>query len=291
MEKAQMRCDVNISVRPEGQEALGEKIEIKNLNSFRAAHRALHYEIERQIEALENGETLRQETRGWNDDTGMTVVQRTKEDAHDYRYFPEPDLMPMHVTREWVDEIKAGLPETPRARRERFTREWGLSAYDAGVLTAAKTLADYFEEAAQTAGNAKAVANWIMGDLIRELGDAGLEIEQSPVSAEALAALVNLIDDGTISGKIAKTVFAEMIASGKAPAVIVKEKGLVQVTDTGAIDAFVRQAIEDNPGVVAEYRSGKGKALQYLVGQVMKGSRGKANPKMVVEALKAKLEE
>jgi aspartyl-tRNA(Asn)/glutamyl-tRNA(Gln) amidotransferase subunit B len=290
MEKAQMRCDVNVSVRPVGTRKLGEKIEIKNLNSFRAVHRALEYEIERQAEALDNGEALRQETRGWDDDAGLTVVQRTKEDAHDYRYFPEPDLMPVEVTSEWVEQIRATLPEAPRDRRERFRREWGLSAYDAGVLTAEKALADYFEETARAAGNAKAAANWIMTELIRELGEAGIGIAESPVSAGALAELIGLIDKGTISGKIAKTVFAEMVASGKAPGVIVEEKGLVQVSDTGAIEAFVQQAIDENHGVVAEYRGGKGKALQYLVGQVMKFSRGKANPKMVVETLKEKLD-
>jgi aspartyl-tRNA(Asn)/glutamyl-tRNA(Gln) amidotransferase subunit B len=289
MEKAQMRCDVNVSLRPVGQTAFGEKIEIKNLNSFRAVHRALNYEIERQAEALESGEALRQETRGWDDSAGVTVVQRTKEHAHDYRYFPEPDLMPMDITADWVEEIAASLPEAPQARRERFMTQWELSEYDAGVLTAEKAMADYFEEAAGTSSNPKAVANWMMTELIRELGDAGTGISDSPVSAASLSELVNLIEDKTISGKIAKSVFADMISTGKAPGAIVKEKGLVQVTDSGAIDAFVQQAIDENPSVVEEYLSGKGKALQYLVGQVMKFSRGKANPQMVVAALKSKL--
>ncbi len=289
MEKGQMRCDVNVSVRPVGQEAFGEKIEIKNLNSFRAVHRGLEYEIERQVEALQHGEALRQETRRWNDELGMTTVMRTKEHAHDYRYFPEPDLMPVHVPAERLEQIAATLPEAPTTRRERFVGSFGITDYDAQVLTQERALADYFETAAASASNAKAVANWIMTELLRELSDRGVAIADSPVPPEAMAELVALIEKGTISGKIAKTVFAEMLSTGGHPSQIVKDKGLVQVSDTGALEAFVDQAIAANAAVVEDYRSGKKKALQFLIGQVMKFSRGKANPQMVVELLKEKL--
>jgi len=290
MEKGQMRCDVNVSVRPVGQQELGEKIEIKNLNSFRAVHRALAYEIDRQIDALEHGQSLRQETRRWDDDAGYTSVMRSKEHAHDYRYFPEPDLMPVRISRELRDEIAAGLPEAPHVRRQRFVNEWGIPEYDAQLLTSEKALADYYEQAATASPNPKAVANWIMTELLRELSARRLSISDSPVSPEAIGELVALIEDKTISGKIGKDVFAEMMTSGKTPRRIVEEKGWVQVTDTGAIDAFVQQAIDENPAVVEQYRAGKGKALQFLVGQVMRLSRGKANPQLVIQSLKGRLD-
>jgi len=289
MEKGQMRCDVNVSVRPVGQVELGEKIEIKNLNSFRAVHRSLEYEIERQIGAVENGEPLRQETRRWDDEAGLTSVMRSKEHAHDYRYFPEPDLMPVEISREWLDDIAASLPEAPRDRRSRFISEYGITPYDAEVLTSEKPLADYFEAAAKASPSPKSVANWIMTELLRELSERHVPIADSPVPSEALGELVTLIGNNTISGKIGKTVFADMLQTGKTPGAIVKEKSLVQVTDEGAIEGFADQAIADNPSVADDYRSGKVKALQYLVGQVMKQSRGKANPQMVVAALKEKL--
>ncbi|MBT3380195.1 MAG: Asp-tRNA(Asn)/Glu-tRNA(Gln) amidotransferase subunit GatB [Lentisphaerae bacterium] len=290
MEKGQMRCDVNISVRPVGQTELGEKIEIKNLNSTRAIHRAIGYEIGRQIDAVEDGEPLRQETRRWDDEAGFTSVMRTKEDAHDYRYFPEPDLMPVNVGEEWLTEIRADLPESPQQRRERFVTDYGITEYDAQVLTDDKPLADYYEEAATGSANAKSVANWIMTELLRGLSDRELAIAESPVPAAHMAQLIGLIEDNTISGKIAKAVFAEMLESGKEPKAIVKEKGLVQVTDTAAIDGFVEQAISDNPSVVEDYRGGKKQALQFLVGQVMKFSRGKANPQLAIQALKQRLD-
>jgi len=289
MEKGQMRCDVNVSVRPVGQQAFGEKVEIKNLNSFRAVHLALQYEIGRQIAELRGGGRIRQETRGWDDVAGATFVQRTKEDAHDYRYFPEPDLMPLEITPEWVAEIAATLPEAPDARRRRFLSQYGLSDYDAAMLTAEKATADYFEAAAASGRNPKTVANWVITELAGALAQAGLTLAQAPVTPAALGELTGLIDDATISGKIAKDVFAEMLRTGQGAKAIVAAKGLRQVTDSGAIAEFARQAIAANPGAVAEYRSGNAKALQFLVGQVMKLSRGKANPQLAVQALKTEL--
>lgn len=289
MEKGQMRCDVNISIRPVGSTTLGEKVEIKNLNSFRAVHRSILFEIDRQAELLSGGGSVRQETRGWDDAAGLTVLQRTKEDAHDYRYFPEPDLMPMDISRAVIDEVAAALPEAPAARRRRFAESFGLPDVDAGILTAERATADYFEAAAAGCPNPRAAANWIITELNGALSAAGLSLHQSPVAAPAIAELVSLIENQTISGKIAKDVFAEMFATGKGAAAIVAERGLRQVTDTAAIGGFVKQAIQANPGAVAEFRDGKERALQFLVGQVMKLSRGKANPQLVVETLKREL--
>ena len=289
MEKGQLRCDVNVSVRPVGETRLGCKIEIKNLNSVRAVHRSLVYEIERQVEAVSVGERLRQETRRWDDEAGVTRVLRSKEHAHDYRYFPEPDLMPVVIGPERRAEIEASVPELPQRRRERFGREYGVTEYDAQVLTQEKALADFFETAARGTANPKAVANWIMTELLRELADRGLTIAASPVSAQHLAELVGLIENKTISGRLAKEVFTESLNTGKAPAAVVREKGLVQGTDTGAIDGFVSQAIAQNPKAVAEFRAGKAASLQFLMGQVMKLSRGKANPQLVQAALKQQL--
>lgn len=289
MEKGQMRCDVNVSVRPRGQEALGDKVEIKNLNSLRAVHRSLEYEIERQIETVSGGGRVRQETRGWDDVAGATFVQRTKEDAHDYRYFPEPDLMPLEITPAWIAEIAAGLPEAPARRRERFLTQYGLTEYDAGVLTAEKATADYFEAVAQACPSPKLAANWVITELAGALAAAGLALAQTPVSAAGLAELVSLVAGGTLSGKMAKEVFAEMFRSGRGARAIVEEQGLQQVTDGDAIAGFARQAIEANPNAVAEYRGGNAKALQFLVGQVMKLSRGKANPQRAVQELKGLL--
>jgi aspartyl-tRNA(Asn)/glutamyl-tRNA(Gln) amidotransferase subunit B len=289
MEKGQMRCDVNVSVRPRGQAAFGEKVEIKNLNSFRAVHRSLEYEIERQVAAVRAGRAIQQETRGWDDAAGATFVQRTKENAHDYRYFPEPDLMPLEVTPAWVAEIAAGLPEAPVARRQRFVQQYGVSEYDAVVLTAERGSADYFEAVARACPNPKLAANWVTTELAGALAQAGLTLAQSPVSAVALAELVGLISAATLSGKMAKEVFAEMFRTAKSAQAIVSEKGLQQVTDSGAIGELARQAIQASPGVVAEVRGGNTKALQFLVGQVMKLSRGKANPQLAVQALKDEL--
>ncbi len=290
MEKGQLRCDVNVSVRPRGSTDLGEKIEVKNLNSFRAVHRALEYEIDRQMEALDYGDRLQQETRRWDDGNGRTVVMRTKESAHDYRYFPEPDLMPLEIGRDWVDALRARLPEAPWVRRARFIEAYGLTPYAAQVMTLQKGLADYFEAAAHGCSNPRSAANWIQTELLGALSEAGTAVGDSPVSPKALAELVALIDGGTISGKIAKDVFAEMFRTGESPQQIVQSRGLEQVTDTEAIEALVNRVISENPGPVDEYRGGKGKALQFLVGQVMRHSRGKANPRMVVAALRSRLD-
>jgi len=290
MEKGQMRCDVNISLRPFGQKELGTKIELKNLNSFRAAHRAIDYEIFRQSEILDRGETIRfQETRGWNDEAGESYLMRTKEEAHDYRYFPDPDLMPVVFTDEEIEAIRKNLPELPAARRNRLVNDYGITEYDADVLTSDRAVADYFEAAARGTKNAKSVANWVISELLRELSAAKLDIRDAKFTPEAMASLVNLIDNKTINGKIAKDVFAALFAEGGDPAVYVKEKGLAQVADTGAIAALVEQVISANPAQVEQFKAGNEKVLMFLVGQVMKASRGKANPQMAGDLLREKL--
>jgi len=293
MEEGSFRCDANVSIRPVGATELGTKVEIKNMNSFRNVERAIAYEIERQAETLDAGGRLVQETRLWDPDREVTRSMRSKESAHDYRYFPEPDLLPLEVGPEWIAEVRAALPELPAERGERFVREHGLPAYDAEVLTARKDVADYFEEALRAHGNAKSISNWVMGEILRLIRerrlDDALVIRDWPVAPAALAALVKLIDDGTISGKIAKTVFEEMLASGAAPEAIVREKGLTQVSDDGPILAAIDQVLAANPDKVAEYRGGKDKLMGFFVGQVMKGTGGKANPGKVNELLKARL--
>ncbi len=290
MEKGQMRCDVNISLKPAGSDEFGAKIEIKNLNSLKAVHRSLEYEIERQAGILDSGGTLEQSTRGWNDDAGETYLLRRKESAHDYRYFPEPDLMPIQVSDEMLAEIRSAVPETPAARRQRCEEEYGIPAYDANVLTLEKDCADYFERCVAAGGPAKTISNWIMVELLRELSQSDTAIADCPVSPENLAALIGLIDKNVINGKIAKTVFVEMFKTGADPAAIVKEKGLEQVTDSSEITRFVQEAVAANPGPVQEFRSGKEQALNFLVGQVMKLSRGKANPQMAAQGLKDEIE-
>jgi len=293
MEEGSFRCDANVSVRARGTDRLGTKAEVKNMNSFRAVERALEYEIGRQVDLLAQGERVLQETRLWDADREVTRSMRSKESAHDYRYFPEPDLLPLEVPEAWVAEVRASLPELPDARRERFVRVYGLPAYDAEVLTARKDVADYFETAARTHANPKALSNWVMGDVLRVIRDrkldAALVIREWPVSPVHLAGLVRLIDDETISGKIAKAVFEQMLASGAAPEDIVAQQGLSQVTDTGAIDAAIASVLEANAGKVAEYRSGKDKLFGFFVGQVMKATQGKANPQLVNERLKQRL--
>ena len=290
MEKGQLRCDVNISVRPMGEAKLGTKIEIKNLNSFRSVHRSLLYEIPRQIEALETGEKLRQETRRWDDAAGVTLFMRSKEQAHDYRYFPEPDLMPVRTTPEELAGLRRLLPEVPWRRRIRFAASFGITPYDAQVLTLERALADYFEAAAQGSTNAKSVANWIINDVLRDLGERGIGIDQCLVKPADLRLLVDLVNAGKLTAKAAKDqVYPDMFRSGRPPAEIIREKGLEQVNDDSAIGAFVLQAIAASPSVVNDYRSGKQNALQFLVGQVMKLSRGKANPQSVLALLKKEL--
>lgn len=290
MEKGQMRCDVNISLRVRGTEPFGTKVEIKNLNSFRSVHRAILYETKRQILALDHGEAIRQDTRGWNDDMGETYVMRTKENANDYRYFPEPDLLPVEFTEEEIEEFRRSLPELPEAKRERYVRDYELTPYDAQVITQERSWSTYFEEAAKASSTPKLVANWLISDLLRELGESGTAMESCKVRPQALAKLVQMVNQGTINGKTAKSVFSEMFANGTDPEQIVKEKGLVQVSDESAISGFVNQVIEANPAQVQQYREGKTNVLQYLVGQLMKVSRGKANPQMAIKLFKDQLD-
>ena len=289
MEKGQLRCDSNVSVRPVGQKEFGEKVEIKNMNTISGVRRALAYEIQRQTAALQRGEKVSQETRRWDDATGKTSVMRTKEYAHDYRYFPEPDLMPVVVSDEIIAEVRKQLPELPETKRQRFITQYGLPEYDAGVLVADVTLAAFYERAARGSQNPKAISNWVMTELLGKLAEAKLTVDECPIKPEHLAELVSLIDGGQISGKMGKEVFIEMFGSGKSPSVIVKEKGLVQVSDAGAIEGFIDDAIARNPKSVADFRAGNAAAINFLKGQVMKLSKGKANPQLVGEILLRKL--
>ncbi len=289
LEMGHLRCDVNSSVRPAGTDKLGVKCEIKNMNTFKGIHRALEYELERQAETLRKGGKLVQETRRWDDVAGITLPMRSKEYAHDYRYFPEPDLPPVVLDAATVEAWRAELPELPAAKRARFIATYGLPEYDAGVITADQAIAAYFEVAAKKSGNFKAVSNWVMGELLRALGEQGRGIAEAKISPEALAALVALVDAKTINMPAAKEVFQVLFENGGDPAAIVKQKGLAQVSDTGAIDGFAEQAIAANEKVAAEFRAGKEAALMFLVGQVMKLSRGKANPQLAAEALRRKL--
>ncbi|HEY8491978.1 MAG TPA: Asp-tRNA(Asn)/Glu-tRNA(Gln) amidotransferase subunit GatB [Dehalococcoidia bacterium] len=296
MEEGNFRVDANISVRPAGQEAYGVKVEVKNMNSFRSVARALEYEARRQVELLESGGRVVQETRGWVEAQGRTVSQRSKEYAHDYRYFPDPDLPPLVTSREWVEEVRSRLPELPDAKRRRFTEQYGLSAYEADLLTETRARADYFEAALAGAGEgeaqrrrAKAAANWILGDFAHLLSEAGLEIEQSRIPPGHLAAMLDLIDRGAISTKIGKTVLEEMFHTGKTPQQIVEEKGLAQISGADELAAVVDEVLAANEKAVADYRSGKAEALKFLVGQVMKATRGRANPQLVNDLLAQKL--
>ncbi len=284
MEKGQLRCDCNVSVRPEGQTELGVKIEIKNMNSISAVRRAVAYEIARQTDACQRGEILVQSTRGWDDATGQTRHQRTKESSHDYRYFPDPDLLPVDTTA-FMAEVRAKRPELPGEKRDRFVAEYGVTPYDASVLASEKSLAEFFDIAAKGAKKPKNVANWIINDLLSALAGAETTIADCPISAHALDELVNLIDDGAISSKQGKEVFAAMFESGKSAAQIVGERGLQQVSDTGAIEALCRQVMDANPKSVAEYKSGKLGSINFLKGQVLKISQGKANPQVVNDML------
>ena len=290
MEEGSLRCDANVSHKPAGARELGTKVEIKNMNSFRNVQRALEFEVERQAEALAHGERIVQETRLWDADRGYTRSMRSKEFAHDYRYFPEPDLVPLKLERAWVDEIRAALPELPRARRHRFVAEFGLPAYDAGILTQSRALAEYYETAVRAFPQPKLVSNWVMSELLRELSsDDERAIAQTPITPGRLAGLLRLIDDGTISGKIAKTVFEKMFATGEDASTIVQREGLTQVADAGALEAMVDAAIAGNPRAVDDFRKGKTAAAKALVGQVMKASGGKANPAMVTRLVEQKL--
>ncbi len=293
MEEGSFRCDANISVRPEGTEPLGTKTELKNLNSFKAVERALRFEIARHIDTLTEGGRLVQETRLWDPDREVTRAMRTKEFAHDYRYFPDPDLLPLIIDENWIHTIRNSLPELPDARKTRFIAQYALSAYDAALLTSRKDVADFFEAAVATHANAKAIGNWIIGDLFRVVKERRLDeqlyIRSWPVQARHMAELVRLIDEGKISGKIAKTVFDGLIDSNRSPGDIVKEKGLEQLSDAGSIEAAVQQVLGANARQVAQYHAGNEKIFGFLVGQVMKATQGKANPQKVNELLKEKL--
>ena len=290
MEEGSLRCDANVSLRPVGAAELGTKVEIKNLNSFRNVQHALEFEVRRQTEALAAGRGIVQETRLFDADRGSTRTMRSKEYAHDYRYFPEPDLVPLRLDPAWVEQVRAGLPELPQARRQRFVSQYGLPAYDAEILTQSSALAAYYEAAVQAHPNAKAISNWVMTELLRDLEGADeTAVARSPIAPADLAGLVRLIDDGTISGKIAKDVFARMLAGGGDPAAIVRREGLTQVADAGALEVLVDQAIASNPKAVADFKGGKVAAAKSLVGQVMKASGGKANPAMVDRLVQEKL--
>jgi aspartyl-tRNA(Asn)/glutamyl-tRNA(Gln) amidotransferase subunit B len=289
MEKGSFRCDANVSVRPRGQREFGTRTELKNMNSFRHVEKALEYEIKRQITLLEGGEKVVQESRLWDEDQERTISMRGKEEAHDYRYFPDPDLVPLEVSEAWIEDIRGTLPELPAEKRDRFVDQYGIPEYDAGILTASRALADYYEECIRLSGEAKMVSNWIMGDLLRELKQDDREIEECPVPPKHLASMLKMIKDGVISGKIAKTVFEEMYRSGKGPEKIVQEKGLVQLTDSGEIQRVIQGVLEENPKLVEDYRKGKEPLLGFFVGQVMKATRGKANPKLVNELLRKSL--
>ncbi|MBM3538768.1 MAG: Asp-tRNA(Asn)/Glu-tRNA(Gln) amidotransferase subunit GatB [Alphaproteobacteria bacterium] len=289
MEEGSMRCDANVSVRKQGTKEFGTRCEIKNVNSVRFVMQAIEYEARRQVDLVEEGGTVVQETRLFDSGKGVTRSMRSKEHAHDYRYFPDPDLLPLVLEKSWVDGLKAGLPELPDAKKDRFIAKYKLTAYDAGVLVAEKESAEYFEAVARDRKDPKLAANWVMSELFAVLNRKNVDITQSPVSAAALAGLLNLIENNTISGRIAKDVFAEMVDSGKDAAAIVEEKGLKQVTDTGAIEKAVDDVLAANADKVEQIKGGNVKVVGWLVGQVMKGTGGKANPGMVNEILKQKL--
>jgi aspartyl-tRNA(Asn)/glutamyl-tRNA(Gln) amidotransferase subunit B len=289
MEEGSFRCDANVSVMPVGSDILGTRAEIKNVNSFKFVKQAIEYEIQRQIELIEDGGTVVQETRLFDPNAGETRSMRGKEEAHDYRYFPDPDLVPLVIDEAWIALTRGELPELPEQRRQRFMSAFALSVYDAELLTASRELADFFESCVTLGANAKAVSNWLMGEITRSLNDTATSIDRCPVSPRLLVDLLKLIEGGTISGKIAKTVFDEMWRSGREPAVIVQEQGLVQVSDSGAIEAIIDEILAREAGQVEEYRSGKDKLFGFFVGQVMKASKGKANPSVVNELLLGKL--
>jgi aspartyl-tRNA(Asn)/glutamyl-tRNA(Gln) amidotransferase subunit B len=290
MEEGSLRCDANVSVRPAGQQAFGTKAEVKNVNSFRYVQKALEYEIERQIEVIAGGGRVIQETRLWDSAAGRTFSMRSKEEAHDYRYFPEPDLPPVIVDEARIAAVRSTMTELPEARRRRFVEAYGLPEYDAGVLTQSAALADYFEQVAAAAGNPKAASNWVMGELLRTMNERGASIESVPLRPPALAGLIGLVEKGTISSSIAKDVFARMYESGRAADEIVAAEGLAQIGDESALIAIVQEVLARHPDAVAQYRAGKTATFGFLVGQAMKGSGGKGNPKLVNQLLKRELD-
>lgn len=289
MEKGSFRCDANVSVRPMGQTELGTRTELKNMNSFRHVEKALEYEIKRQIGALKDGEKVVQETRLWDTDQNITVSMRGKEEAHDYRYFPDPDLVPLRIDGKWIEEIRNSIPELPDQKKERFVQDYKIPEYDAEILTSTKAMANYFEDCVRLFSEPKTVSNWMMGDLLRGLKGDEKEVDQCRVTPKHLAEMLNMLKDGTISGKIAKDVFEEMYRTGDPPARIVKEKGWVQILDMGEIERVIEKVIQANPKLVEDYQKGKEKVFGFLVGEAMKESKGKANPKLVNELLRKKL--
>jgi len=291
MEEGSLRCDANVSVRLRGMQQFGIKVEVKNLNSFRFLQKALEYEIERHIGVIENGGRISQETRLWNQAEGHTVSMRSKEKAHDYRYFPEPDLLPVHVSSAWREEIRRSVPELPEAKRTRFVTAYGITPYDAEVLTSTQARADYFEAVTKAGGSGKNAANWMQTELLRRLNDSGKEIEASPVAPAALAELLKLVESGQITGNIGKKVFATMFESGRSAAEIVAAEGLAQISDMSAIEQAARQVIEKNPDNVAKFRSGNEGVFKFFVGQVMKATRGQANPQAVNDIVRKLLSE
>ena len=291
MEEGSLRCDANVSVRPVGQQAFGVKTELKNLNSFRNVERAINFEIDRQSGLIRSGGAVVQETLLWDENSGSARTMRSKEEAHDYRYFPEPDLLPLAISQEWIDEVARTLPELPDLKEARFQSDYQLPAYDAGILTATRPLADYFESAAAHCSDYKLLSNWIMTEVLRILKEQKIEIGDFPVSPQRLAELLGLIGDHTISAKIAKAVFEEMLTVPENPRAIIEKKGLAQISDSAMLETMIDQIIADNPAQVTQYREGKTKVFSFFVGQVMKATRGQANPQMVTEILQRKLAE
>lgn len=289
MEEGSFRCEPNLSLRPSGQKEFGTKVELKNINSFKYVKDAVEYEIKRQTKVLNEGGKIRQETRLWNIERGETAVMRSKEEAHDYRYFPDPDLVPLKLDDEWIEGFRAELPELPALRMKRFVSDYGLPEYDAAILTASKGMADYFEVCAKQFNQPKTVSNWVMGELIRELNNSKTDISASPITPVRLVNLLQMVDKGTISLKVAREIFSELYSSGKTPEQIVQEKGLTQVSDEGALAKIIEEVLSKNPGQVAQFKEGKQQILGFLVGQVMKASGGKANPGKVNELLKKQL--
>lgn len=289
MDEGSFRCEPNLSLRPVGRQEFGTKVELKNINSFKFVKDAIEYEIKRQTKVLNEGGRIAQETRLWNLDRGETAVMRSKEEAHDYRYFPDPDLVPLKLDQEWIEGFKSSLPELPAARARRFVGGYGLPEYDAGVLTASKGMADYFEACVTLFNQPKTVSNWVMGELARELNNSGTDASASSVSPERLASLLQMVDKGTVSLKVARDIFPELYSSGKTPEQIVQEKGLTQVSDEGALEKMIADVLTTNPAQVAQFKDGKQPVLGFLVGQVMKASGGKASPGKVNELLKKKL--
>ncbi|MBT6600120.1 MAG: Asp-tRNA(Asn)/Glu-tRNA(Gln) amidotransferase subunit GatB [Nitrospina sp.] len=289
MEEGSLRCDANVSVRPEGQKEFGTRTETKNLNSFRFVQRAIEYEVDRQIKVLEQGDSIIQETRLYDSSKGVTFAMRSKEEAHDYRYFPEPDLVPIEISDKWIEETMDQLPELPEQKRERFIQSYKIPEYDAGVLTTSREIADYYEKSASLHPNPKLISNWIMGELLRELKNDGQKINASPIKPERLVSLLKLIEDGTLSAKMAKIVFEEMYRSSKSAIEIVTKKGLAQITDSSAIENLVDEVLQLNTGQVEQYRNGKEKVFGFLVGQIMKKSKGQADPTLVNKLLKDRI--